>query len=1128
MDKQVKHEKIRFRRRDMQRLERLPSASTQAPLAAARTRRRSGFRRRLFGLAAVVVAIPLLAIAILLAVGASGLGTGRLQQAAQSALASFAGDDVSARFGDARLTLWGPGLVGIELRDAEFRSGGEDGHSAAVDRMRFGLRLVPLLSGELSLSGVNLSGVRIALGSGGDAAGALTMLSDERGLIDPDLVAAEAFSAIGKLLAASDRIGAPIAIDNLTLAWTEGADVADLTLDSIKIKPDTDGVSFDAAGHAASTPLTFAGSAGVDADAVVFELVAEAPEFRWSYSPGELAKPFARSINAAIGLRVTGRDDPQEGGGAVRTTLAIDGLVLETVDGYRQPGGYRIETLLEEGAGKLEIERFTADVGRSHLEFHGAVQPAPADEFPNPVYRYELVSDGSRIAASDSPERAIGALARIAGIVDPSHGRLTADELRVRTTGGEVFGNAALVFEEGKTPAAFLAITVPNMPVAHAKQLWPWKAADGARSWVLDNVYGGEVRNSRLEMSVVAGRFGESAPFRADEISGHFEVFGTRFDTAGEIPPVRDANGTIDFAGTDVVIRLSSGTAYLPSGRTVDAANGEFEIDALADPLIGALKIDVEGAADAVAELASFKPVEATRYVDLAPDDFTGAVSGHISGQIPLQEVTDPGVLTWHVALDYRGLAVAKPFGGQILTEADGSIVVDPESAVIRARGLLNGLPAEVALVEPLDGNDARRQSDIRLEIGDRAREKLLPSLNTILSGPVSVKIADGDNGGQLIDADLTRAAIHIPWAGWKKGAGIAASASFGMREDGGLTRLTGLKVRGDSFVVEGTVAMKGGEIETAEFSDVRLNRGDAFNMSVKRSGRGYQLTVTGDSIDARSLIRQFLADPDVTGEGFDGVPVSLAAKADKVRGFGNETVSGVDISYSGVGTNVSGLQITATTASGKPFAVAQRTDNGARKVEMQSTDAGAILRFLDIYGNMQGGSIDLRLTANGNGPLRGQIDARNFWIVNEPRLQALVTTAPQGDGRSLSQAVKRDIDVSKASFEQGFARIEKGAGYLAIDDGVLRGPLIGSTFQGRLYDADGNMSMTGTFMPAYGLNRLFADIPLVGLILGNGRDRGLIGITYKLSGDAKAPRLQVNPISVIAPGVFRQIFEFR
>ncbi|MEQ9178384.1 MAG: hypothetical protein RIF44_06625 [Nitratireductor sp.] len=105
---------------------------------------------------------------------------------------------------------------------------------------------------------------------------------------------------------------------------------------------------------------------------------------------------------------------------------------------------------------------------------------------------------------------------------------------------------------------------------------------------------------------------------------------------------------------------------------------------------------------------------------------------------------------------------------------------------------------------------------------------------------------------------------------------------------------------------------------------------------------------------------------------------------------------------------------------------------------------------------------------------------------------------------------------------------MEKGDGYLSIARGILRGPVIGATFRGALYDTKGNIGIAGTFMPAYGFNRLFAEIPLLGQILGNGRDRGLIGITFKLSGNAKSPQLQVNPISVIAPGIFRSIFEFR
>ena len=189
-----------------------------------------------------------------------------------------------------------------------------------------------------------------------------------------------------------------------------------------------------------------------------------------------------------------------------------------------------------------------------------------------------------------------------------------------------------------------------------------------------------------------------------------------------------------------------------------------------------------------------------------------------------------------------------------------------------------------------------------------------------------------------------------------------------------------------------------------------------------------------------------------------------------------------------------------------------KRQETGRRTVKVQSADAGAVLRFMDIYPYMEGGRISIDLAAQDDAPLKGQIDARDFQLVDEPRLRSIVSTAPTGDTRTLNEAVRADLDTSRVKFERGFARVEKGKGYLSIESGVLRGPEIGTTFQGTLYDAKGNMAITGTFMPAYGLNRLFGEIPLLGQILGNGRDRGLIGITYKVAGNAKSPQVQVNP----------------
>jgi len=97
----------------------------------------------------------------------------------------------------------------------------------------------------------------------------------------------------------------------------------------------------------------------------------------------------------------------------------------------------------------------------------------------------------------------------------------------------------------------------------------------------------------------------------------------------------------------------------------------------------------------------------------------------------------------------------------------------------------------------------------------------------------------------------------------------------------------------------------------------------------------------------------------------------------------------------------------------------------------------------------------------------------------------------------------------------------------LAIRDGVVWGPSMGATLDGILDYAHDTVRMRGTFVPLYGLNNMFVHLPLVGPILG-GENEGLLGVTYEVVGPPHAPELRINPMSTLALGPLRKLFEFR
>lgn len=1124
------HEKVRFRRTEIVDLDALPSAADGPALPAPRSRSRRGLAFRVMaGLGLLVGGIGCL-VALALAAVSTSFVKERLRLEAQTSLSRLAGDDLSAAIGD--VGVWFDarrGLV-LEARDVGLAAGEADA-ALHLGSLRFGLHVIPLIRGELVLDGATIRDARVITAAlpRSEGPGPVADLLDERGLVDPDRLPGAVFEAVRRALELVPPDGlARLELQNVAVDL--GTPEAPLV-----VRVDRGTLGRDENG-------TLSVAMDLRAMGRSLELSAEARE--------DQSRRRVESLRLALSLAADPATDTGEGsrigsgrivvtGGEVPRMprqLSLSGwmanLRADLADGDILTMQVGFDAALVAGAGKLEIERMSVASGRSLWHLNGAVGPLPEAADPTgetPSYRFELVSDGSTLAPEGSVEGAIRAAVRVSGRVVPDEHLLRLDQIGLRTVAGEVAGTAAFRFPPGMAPGIDLSLKVLDMPVAHVKQVWPWFASREARNWVQDNIYGGVVPEGSLHLRVLPGRLGNGVPLNAQEVWGNFAVRGTRFDTAGTIPPIRDGNGSVAFRGSDVDIELDSGTVFMASGRSVAASRGTLVLrDAHRSPLIGKLEIDVAGSADGVLELAGYEPIDVSRFIDFSPKDVSGSVTGTILADIPFQRSIPVESLDWRVALEYQNLALAVPFDGQTVSDAQGSIVVDPHKARIDARARLSGTAATLMLVEPLGSSPVQRERRIALALDDAGRDRIAPGLGDILSGTASVEVEELGRGKRMVKADLGRSVLSLPWVGWSKGAGVAASASFAMSENGGATQLDDFVLRGDSFAMNGSLTLEGGQVRRVRFPSARLNRNDSFSVDVQRQGRGYAVTVRGASLDARSVVRLLTADSEAAARAVEGVPISVDLKVDAVTGFHDEVLRDVSLSYAGTGSRIDRLEFAAVTRGGRRVTFADTRTDGLRRIAMQSADAGAVLRFLDIYERLEGGTISLALASQGNGPLRGQVEAQNFEIVNEPRLGSIVSTAPANDGRSLNQAVRGELDVSRVRFERGYAEIDKGTKSLAIREGVLRGPLVGATFQGTIYDADGQMAMTGTFMPAYGLNRLFGEIPIIGQILGNGRDRGLIGITFRLYGKSGEPQLQVNPLSVVAPGIFRSVFEFR
>jgi hypothetical protein len=212
----------------------------------------------------------------------------------------------------------------------------------------------------------------------------------------------------------------------------------------------------------------------------------------------------------------------------------------------------------------------------------------------------------------------------------------------------------------------------------------------------------------------------------------------------------------------------------------------------------------------------------------------------------------------------------------------------------------------------------------------------------------------------------------------------------------------------------------------------------------------------------------------------------------------------------------VRSLALNAKIGSDGTLTGEMRGKPGERQVVyIESTDAGALFRFTDVYSRMIGGQMWIAMDPpNSDGTAQdGLLNVSDFTVRGEAALDRIVAGAPNVPGNG----------VQFTRMRVGFTR---APGRMSIREGVVSGPMIGATIDGLMDYANGELHMRGTFVPLYELNTALGEIPIVGFFLGS--KEGLIGsMTYEVVGSPGAPVLRVNPISMVAPGFVRKFFEF-
>jgi hypothetical protein len=208
-----------------------------------------------------------------------------------------------------------------------------------------------------------------------------------------------------------------------------------------------------------------------------------------------------------------------------------------------------------------------------------------------------------------------------------------------------------------------------------------------------------------------------------------------------------------------------------------------------------------------------------------------------------------------------------------------------------------------------------------------------------------------------------------------------------------------------------------------------------------------------------------------------------------------------------------------------EPITVQHTNDGNGRRLKVSSSDGGALLRYLDIYRRAYGGALvlDARPTAES---VIGEIAFRNFRVQGEPALRRVLGeqfVQQSADGVRVSRPRDAGNNVEFSQLKANFTRTPTR---IDIRNGVIIGNEIGVSGQGFIDYGRDRTDIAGTFVPGFVLNNAFAQVPVLGPLLGGGQNEGMFAVNFRVSGPASAPSMSVNPLSAIAPGILRRFVD--
>ncbi|OFX06125.1 MAG: hypothetical protein A3D94_08515 [Alphaproteobacteria bacterium RIFCSPHIGHO2_12_FULL_66_14] len=667
---------------------------------------------------------------------------------------------------------------------------------------------------------------------------------------------------------------------------------------------------------------------------------------------------------------------------------------------------------------------------------------------------------------------------------------------------------------------------VRKIPGNRLGDYWPLDFATGGRQWAVANLSNGEID--------VAAEFALSAPgndisqISVDRLVGLLDYRGMTVRYMPHMPELQNVSGKARFEGGTLHFDVAGGSAVglrLTSG-TIDLTGLDQDASQQAK-----IRLLITGPAPRVVQFLARRQLGLPKDVLYDYRRVGGEVSVDVGLAFPLVDALAVADIDVKADAELRGFSLRDALGEVDLSDAIARVKYGGSELSVAGTGKLDGNAVEIGWRELYGAKvPFRRRYDLKGTVPAALVAKAgFPSPEPYVTGPVGIalqyQVATNGTGEVTGRFDLKGAKLAIPTLLWSKAPGTESQLAMTLKlAPGGKLTTADFDGRGNGLLGKGQVRFSGDNaVQQVILQQVKIGQTD-IAVDWKRGPGGVELNLKGRALELQRVRQMLKAREEIAAKEPKGAAAAAHVRTKAVVQLEQVLVKRGTLGYLNGRLDLAGERITSadmTLGGGKGSTFRITPEGKNRKLFFYVADFGQLLKDAGWIDGLVGGYLHIEGHFNdlwADPPLEGILKMGPY------RLQVVTPRADIGTLNAAIEGLGRAGDATQ-QFDSLEAKVVKVADRIDVKNGRTSGRSIGLTTQGWLDLASERAQLRGVVVPAFALNNLLSNVPLLGPLLTGGKDGGLFAVSYSLEGPFDDLKSNISMMSAVTPGVLREIF---